>query len=204
MSKRVNVYVDGLNFYNGLKAAGWKKYYWLDLVSFFSKLLKPYQTLQGIDYFSCIPSEKSKETRQNQFFLANKIDPRFKVHLGTLQKTIVKCNQCRSSRFNFTEKESDVRMASRMIADVVNNKCDMSILVSGDRDFIPSIETIHELRSNHKVFVFMPPYRTSPYLKTAGNRCLNLAKHEQKFTTSLLPKELIVNGTLVQQPPQWS
>ena len=35
--KKVIVYVDGYNFYYGLKngAAKWKRHYWLDMVKFF-------------------------------------------------------------------------------------------------------------------------------------------------------------------------
>ena len=30
--QRVIIYIDGFNFYYGLKTAPWKKYYWLDIV----------------------------------------------------------------------------------------------------------------------------------------------------------------------------
>ena len=43
--KKVIVYVDGFNFYYGLKSKKWKMCYWLDLVSFFNSFLKPYQEL---------------------------------------------------------------------------------------------------------------------------------------------------------------
>ena len=38
--KKVIVYVDGFNFYYGLKSKKWKMCYWLDLVSFFNSFLK--------------------------------------------------------------------------------------------------------------------------------------------------------------------
>ena len=31
--ERVSVYVDGFNLYYGLRARGWRRYYWLDLRS---------------------------------------------------------------------------------------------------------------------------------------------------------------------------
>lgn len=42
--QKVIVYVDGFNFYYGLKSDHrWKRYYWLDLVSLFEKFMRPDQ-----------------------------------------------------------------------------------------------------------------------------------------------------------------
>lgn len=44
--QKVIVYVDGFNFYYGLKSDHrWKRYYWLDLVSLFEKFMRPDQEL---------------------------------------------------------------------------------------------------------------------------------------------------------------
>ena len=41
--KKVIVYVDGYNFYYGLKNGGakWKRLYWLDIVKFFERMMLP-------------------------------------------------------------------------------------------------------------------------------------------------------------------
>jgi len=41
--KKVIVYVDGYNFYYGLKHGGsmWKRLYWLDIVKFFERMMLP-------------------------------------------------------------------------------------------------------------------------------------------------------------------
>ena len=45
--KKVIVYVDGYNFYYGLKNGGakWKRLYWLDIVKFFERMMLPDQEL---------------------------------------------------------------------------------------------------------------------------------------------------------------
>jgi hypothetical protein len=58
--QKVIVYVDGFNFYYGLKSKGWKKYYWLDMVKFAKKLLRPHQELVEISYFSAKPNDPKK------------------------------------------------------------------------------------------------------------------------------------------------
>jgi hypothetical protein len=49
---RVMVYVDGFNLYFGLRSKGWRKYYWLDLNALSTALMKPDQTLAGVNYFT--------------------------------------------------------------------------------------------------------------------------------------------------------
>ena len=42
LSKRkVICYIDGFNFYHGLKQKNWTKFYWLDTVKFIESFLKP-------------------------------------------------------------------------------------------------------------------------------------------------------------------
>lgn len=80
--KRVIFYIDGFNFYYGLKTKGWRKYYWLDCVSFFEKFLKPYQELIELNYFSAKPKGSDKSRRQEAFFSSNKVNSKFQLHLG--------------------------------------------------------------------------------------------------------------------------
>jgi len=71
--RKVIVYVDGFNFYYGLKAISskdskWKKFYWLDVVSFFEKMLNDKQELVELNYFSARPHDNSASKRQDLFF----------------------------------------------------------------------------------------------------------------------------------------
>lgn len=49
---RVMAYVDGFNLYFGLKAAGFKRYYWLDVAALANNLLRPGQRLVTTHYLS--------------------------------------------------------------------------------------------------------------------------------------------------------
>lgn len=88
--QRVIVYIDGFNFYFGLRAHKWRKYYWLDFVRFFEGQMKSYQELVEVNYFSAVPLNSEKADRQDLLFTANKLSPKFKLHLGKyLKKDIV-------------------------------------------------------------------------------------------------------------------
>ena len=49
---RVIVYVDGFNLYFGLKAKGWKNFYWLNIQALARSILKPDQVLMTTKYFT--------------------------------------------------------------------------------------------------------------------------------------------------------
>ena len=77
-----NFYIDGFNFYFGLKHnAKWKKYYWLDIVKLFDSFMRPNQELVAVKYFSAKPDDLEQSLRQNAFFQANKENPKFKLIL---------------------------------------------------------------------------------------------------------------------------
>lgn len=59
------VYVDGFNFYYGLKSdARWKRYYWLDIVGLFERFMRPDQELVAVKYFSARPEDQAKNANQ--------------------------------------------------------------------------------------------------------------------------------------------
>ena len=93
--QRVIVYVDGFNFYYGLKSEQrWKRYYWLDIVKLFEKFLRPDQELVAVKYFSARPEDSDQNTRQYAFFQANKENPKFSLILGKYLRKTITCFNC--------------------------------------------------------------------------------------------------------------
>lgn len=91
--QKVIVYIDGFNFYYGLKKYPWKKYYWLDIIKLFESFLRPNQELKAVKYFSAKALD-DKGTRQNAFFQANKENPKFRLILGKYLKKKFRCRKC--------------------------------------------------------------------------------------------------------------
>ncbi len=200
--QRIIFYIDGFNFYFGLKSKNWRKYLWLDLVKFCSQFVRPHQELIEVNYFTAIQLSRGKQDRQDLFISANKLNPLFQLHLGKFLVKEIRINNIIGKTFE--EKETDVRIAVKMIRDVVLDKCDVSILVSADSDLIPPIEFIREFKPHHKVFVYFPPARFSFDLKQKANSSLSLQNHESKFISSILPEEIkLPNGYVLKKPPKW-
>ena len=80
--QKVIVYVDEFNFYYGLKGnPKWKCYYWLDIVKFFEKFMKPDQELIKVKYFSARPDNQEKNARHGRPIQLSKYESRFRQSL---------------------------------------------------------------------------------------------------------------------------
>lgn len=202
--QRVTFYVDGFNFYFGLKNKKWRKYYWLDLVPFFESFLKPHQELVAVKYFSAIQKNANKADRQDLFFSANKLNPKFELHLGKFLKKDFTCRSCKSVIPQYEEKETDVRIATQLLTDVMSKKCDISVIVSADSDLVPPIESINELNSKQKIWVIFPPKRFSNDLRSLSDLFIKLDRHQERFEKHMLPDEVLTKDDYpLRRPNHW-
>ena len=199
--QKVIVYIDGFNLYYGLKSKGWRKFYWLDMVKFAEKLLRPHQELVSVCYFSARPTDVQKSKRQDAFFQANKLNPKFTLHLGRyLAKNII-CKHCNQINPSFEEKETDVRIATTMLADVYQKRCDITMLVSADSDLVPPIERIKEFEPTHKIIVCFPPNRHSTNLIQWSNgvkKIYNKNIYEEKILKKYPVMQLSVKSLKIK------
>lgn len=185
--KRVIVYVDGFNFYYGLKASPrWRRYYWLDIVELFEKFMKPYQELVTVKYFSARPDDPDANYNQWCFFQANKENPKFQLILGTYLKKNIVCRKCGYTINTHEEKETDVRIATQIVSDAYEHRCDIAIVVSADSDMVPAIEIAKNI--GQPVFVYFPPNQHSCNLAAIGsNMPVLLQRYESRLRQSILP-----------------
>lgn len=200
---RLSFYIDGFNFYYGLKSKGWRRYYWLDVVKFCESFLKPDQTLEAVFYCTAVPKNRGKKDRQDLFFSANRMNPKFKLVFGKFLEKNKIVNGLPYKTYE--EKQTDVNIAVEMIRGVIQNRCDGSVIISADSDLIPPINLIKELDPNHKIFSYFPPNRYSADLTNSSDVTLKLNRYEHRFKKALLPEQVILrNGTVVSRPPEWS
>lgn len=201
--ERVIVYVDGFNFYYGLKDKHWRKYYWLDMVKFFEQFMRDGQRLLFVKYFSARPHDADKSKRQDTFFQANMRNPKFRLVLGKYLRKTITCFNCKNVINTYEEKESDVNLATQIVADAYQDKCDIAIVVSADSDMAPAIELAME--AGKKVFVYFPPAHKSSHLRTIGRSApILLERYESRFAKSLLPQSVsLANGYTVSIPKEW-
>ena len=120
------------------------KVFWLDLVKFFEKFVRPDQELVKVKYFSAKPNDIDKSRRQNAFFQANQENPKFELIFGKYLHKTITCHSCGYVINTYEEKETDVRIATQIVADALKKQCDIAIIVSADSDMVPAIELAQE------------------------------------------------------------
>ena len=181
MTKRVTFYIDGFNFYFGIKRArsidrNWGNCYWIDVVKLCESFLGEDQILEKVVYFTASPMNPAKNSRQSSFLNANKLinGEKFEIVRGKYMDKIITCPNCNMSFSKPEEKKTDVNISVRMLADCMEDKTDTVALVSADSDLIPPLEHIQRLFPQKGIKVYFPPTNYSNDIKD------NLLHHRSK------------------------
>ncbi|MDR2498501.1 MAG: NYN domain-containing protein [Tannerellaceae bacterium] len=197
------VYVDGFNFYYGLRSKQWRRFYWLDMVKFSEALLPSDHELVEVKYFSARQANPDKRMRQDAFFQANQLNPKFTLHLGTYMPKSIHCPFCKSIIHSYEEKETDVRIAIAMLADVYNKHCSTSLLISADSDLVPPIEHIRTFNPSHRIITCFPPNKMSFNLKKWSN-ATRVLSNQSLYESCILPEMLtLADGYELHRPNKW-
>jgi uncharacterized LabA/DUF88 family protein len=209
--QRVTFYIDGFNFYNGLKAKMktdplWKKYYWIDIVALCEQFIGNGQELIKVKYFTAPPLNSGKQLRQAKLFKANTLlNPDiFKIILGKYYKKKIKCPKCYRTFDKPEEKRTDVNISVAMVGDCALNNTDVIVLISADSDLVPPLEFIQKNFKDKKIKIVFPPKRSSFDLKRFVKRKLiYLENNKGKFEKSVMPNKVEASGKSVAIPNEW-
>jgi uncharacterized LabA/DUF88 family protein len=212
--ERVIFYVDGFNFYHGLKRLkqtdrDWQKFYWLDFVKFFNHFIGDNQVLQKVYYFTAPPLLLDKSNRQSKLLEANNLinGNRFEVIKGQFYEKLVTCKICHSPYKIVEEKRTDVNIAVRMLGDCSINNVDTLVLVSADSDMIPPLQFINENYPAKKIRVYFPPTVFSIDIKNKvkqnNGKIVFLDVNFNKFENSVMPDVVNKEGKTYTIPDKW-
>ena len=143
IKERVMVFIDGSNFYHGLKENCGKAS--IDLLKFGRKVTGEDRDLVRIKYYnSPVHQEDDPQQyrRQQKFFERLRKTPGLDFYLGRLMKRKKKCIHCRNTDIVYVEKGVDIHLATHMLLNAFYDAYDTAILVSGDGDFVVAVNTI--------------------------------------------------------------
>lgn len=140
--KRVAVFIDGNNFYFGLrKLYGENKSLKdFDFLKFTEFLAKEGRIVDIFYYNAQLDREQNpkKYESQKQFFEKLKKIPNFHLVLCKLLKRKI----TGTNKFYYIIKEDDIHMAVDMVEKAGENAFDTAIIISGDGDFVPAVEAV--------------------------------------------------------------
>ena len=203
-ARRVAVYIDGFNLYFGLREAGWRRFYWLDLARLAENLLKPGQSLVAVKYFtSRVRGSPAKAKRQATFLEANLALGRCEIFYGHYLLDEKTCPACGKTYSVPAEKMSDVNLAVELLADAVADRFDVALLISADSDLTPLVQKLRRLYPRKVLVVAHPPKRHSTSLAGVAHAAFTIGR--AKLAASLLPAEVRkTDGTVLTCPAAWS
>ena len=152
MKKRISVYIDGANFYYGLKTINFRySDVFFDFKKFIKEIIKKDELIDVYYYNAPLKENLNKYVYWNQIRLFNRLKkiPNFKVVLCKRQKRL---NQ--NDEEYYLIKGDDIHLALDMLRDACKNKYDKAILISGDGDFVPLIQYVKEENKEVSCYCF--------------------------------------------------
>ena len=212
--KRVTFYIDGFNFYFGIKRARkanpeWNKCYWIDLVKLCGLFLGEGQILNKVVYFTASPLSPAKNSRQSSFLNANKLinGDKLEIVRGKYMEKSLGCPFCNATISRPEEKRTDVNISVRMLVDCFEDKTDTVVLISADSDLIPPLEQVNRLFPQKNIKVYFPPTNYSHDIKDIllqkRGRPVLMVNNLRKFIDSVMP-DTVSDGTKTYTiPDKW-
>jgi uncharacterized LabA/DUF88 family protein len=202
---RVVAYVDGFNLYFGLRERYGRKYLWLNVQALAASLLRPGQSLKGVEYFTArVRNNAEGEQRQSDYLDAlGEHSPLVKIKDGRFQEKDRRCRGCGSVWTIFEEKETDVNIAVALLADAVRDRFDTAFVISADSDLCPAVRETKSLFPAKRIIAAFPPSRRSADLKQVADGFVFIGA--DKIRRAQLPDEVVTKaGIVLRRPKHWS
>jgi uncharacterized LabA/DUF88 family protein len=200
---RTIAYIDGFNLYFGLRAKGWRCYYWLNLWRLCHSLTQGNQQLVHVKYFtSRVKSPDDKRRRQAAYLRALGMTNEIERIYGKYIDEPHTCPQCAHEFIEPAEKMTDVQLASHFLLDAFKDNFDTAMIISGDSDLVPAIEICKSEFNSKRVVVVFPPMRYCGDLKNVAHAFYHITEKELK-NSMFPPKVTDKLGNVVTCPTEW-
>ena len=205
--------IDGFNLYHSLRDCEHDtdaRVRWLDLRALCESLVHvlPGECAIGeVVYFSALahhieasrPGTIERHLRYMDVLRATGVSTR----LGQFKRRRVVCPVCGAARDRYEEKETDVAIASRLLAPATRERYGVVLVVTGDTDLVPAVQTARSGPAALTVAVAFPYRRVNRQLRFAADASLRLGR--ASYLRHQLPLDAPgVDGGLVSRPTEWS
>ncbi len=196
----VRVYVDGFNMYHAVDKLEDNRLKWLNYWQLCTTLVRPGETLNAVHFFTAVwPYEAAKQKRHENFI--NALDAvGVQVHRGSFSKPRKWCEEKQRYCWFREEKQTDVAIAVRMLADAADGQDQRMILVTADSDQIPTARALNAMPHISLTLAF-PPGRAGHARELGSHIGDRLELKLQRLLPHQLPRNVLKNGELVAKRP---
>jgi len=156
---RVIAYIDGFNLYHAIDELNTPHLKWLDLWALSASIVRKSESLAKVYYFSAYPNWKPASAMRHKAYVRALEYRGVTCELGHFKERQRKCYKCRAVWPAHEEKETDVHMGARIVADSYENRFDRAIIITADSDLVPALKIVQSAFPEKELFVAAPPKR---------------------------------------------
>lgn len=155
---KARMYIDGFNLYHAIDELNHPKLKWLNHWLLAKSLLREGEELDEVHFFTAVLTwEREKQQRHVNYLKALRAVG-VTVHEANFKKTTKRCRLYeRNCKFH-EEKQTDVAISVKIVADALSGAVDRVILLTADSDQIPTAKFIASL-PNVSITLVYPPGR---------------------------------------------
>jgi len=201
--------VDGFNLYHSIVDIQRDLHIctkWLDIFSLCSSYLHfigNNANLEYVFYFSALATHLNDPgvIQRHQNYMECLKATGINCELSRFKPKNINCPNCNHVIVRHEEKETDVAIAAKLFELLHCNMCDTVVLVTGDTDISPAVETCTNLFPLKNI-IFAFPYKRKN--KELAKLTHSFKISVQSYTKYQLPNPFpLPDGTTISKPPSW-
>ena len=199
--KRVNTYIDGFNLYHALDDLHVPHLKWLDLAALARSMLRKDEEICSVYYFSAFATWLPSAYARHRIYASALKHKGVQTIMGHFKNKPRSCMACGAKWIGHEEKETDVHIAVRLVADALRDEFDRAIIISADSDLAPALRMVKAYAPEKELFVAAPPGRFG----NARDLAPRLEITKGRIAKCLLPAELLDDqgNALVRRPTEY-
>jgi len=195
-------YIDGFNVYYAFQEKPqFRKYKWLNYRKLAEKTVQAQDEITGIFYFTALVEWKPQSVARHEEYIKVLRSVRVETIRGRFLRKDVECHLCHKVFHTHEEKQSDVNIALKILADAVDDLYDRAVIISADSDLLPVIKTIQQYAPEKEIGVMFPIGHTSFDLRQSA--AFRRKMSERLLRECQFPDEVEVGNVIIKKPASW-
>lgn len=209
--KQVTYFIDGFNVYHSIadasnKNPAFKKYKWLNYKKLAKCFIPPHtnasKIISEIYYFTALTFWNHEKLTRHKLYIQALEHVGIKVVYGKFRSVDKLCTKCNKLYNTYEEKRTDVHIAIKLFEEAMNDNFDTAVIISGDSDLIPSIQTTKSLFPKKEFGIVIPYNRPAEELKNIAH--FHMKMRQDHLEKSLFDEQVLLNdGSILTCPPNW-
>ena len=201
---RITAYIDGFNLYHAIDDLQKPHLKWVDLWALCKSIARDGEELTTVVYFSAYATWLRDAHQRHIEYVKALLYRGVTCNMGHFKSKPRTCNKCGADWIQHEEKETDVHIAARLVADAYCDRFDRALLITADSDLAPALDIVRNAFPRKQMFVVAPPNRhnharnLNPRLMLTGGR---LAKCLLPETATDASGKVLFQRPAAYEPP---